>query len=95
LKTAFRESDVVGRIGGDEFVVAGEFDEPAIASAAGRLKDLAAQRSSEDGRRIKLSFSVGHVTSGARIRESLDSLLAKADEAMYEEKRRRKELSQV
>jgi diguanylate cyclase (GGDEF)-like protein len=95
LKTAFRESDVIGRIGGDEFVVAGEFNRLAIVSAAGRLKDLAAQRSSEDGRRIKLSFSVGHVTSQVGIRESLDSLLAKADGAMYEEKRRRKELAEV
>ena len=90
LKDTFRETDVFGRIGGDEFAVAGQFSRSAILHAAQRLEESAAQRNEEAGRRIGLHFSIGHVTTDAGLHESLDELLAKADEAMYEEKRRRK-----
>ncbi len=93
LKSAFRESDVIGRLGGDEFAVAGEFNRPTIALAAKRLEELAALRSSSRSRSLSLAFSVGHVTAEAQAWESLDSLLAKADEAMYQEKRRKKEMA--
>jgi diguanylate cyclase (GGDEF)-like protein len=90
LQATFRESDVLGRIGGDEFAVVGQFDEAAISSAARRLEQLCAQKNKEKGRGFALSFSVGHVTSNGERRESLDELLTKADQAMYEEKRRKK-----
>jgi len=93
IKSAFRESDVIGRIGGDEFAVAGEFSNSAIHSAALRLEHLANQRSARKSRQPALTFSIGHVTAGAEAWESLDTLLAQADEAMYEEKRRKKEVT--
>ncbi len=91
LKAVFRESDVIGRLGGDEFAVAGEFDRSGIASAAKRLEELAGLRSSDPNTALSIAFSVGHVTAEAEAWESLDSLLAKADGAMYREKRRKKE----
>lgn len=93
IKSAFRESDVIGRIGGDEFAVAGEFSNSAIRSAALRLEHVANHRSAGESRQPALTFSIGHVTAGAEAWESLDTLLAKADEAMYEEKRRKKEVT--
>jgi diguanylate cyclase (GGDEF)-like protein len=92
LRAAFRESDVLGRIGGDEFAVAGQFSQNAITHAAQRITELAAHNNAASGRPIDLSFSLGYVTSSSDIHESLDELLAKADQAMYEEKRRRKVL---
>jgi diguanylate cyclase (GGDEF)-like protein len=90
LRTTFRETDVLGRIGGDEFAVAGQFGSAAIALAALRLQEAAEQRNAADGPRTDLSFSVGHVTSEAGQRESLSKMLAEADQAMYDEKRRKK-----
>jgi diguanylate cyclase (GGDEF)-like protein len=90
LKDTFRETDVLGRIGGDEFAVAGQFSKSAISHAAQRLEESAEMQNAEAGRRMCLSFSIGHVTTDTGQHESLDELLAKADEAMYQEKRRKK-----
>ncbi len=92
LRDAFRETDVLGRIGGDEFAVAGQFDRAAISRAAQRLDEFAARRNAKGGREIGLSFSAGYVTSDADEGDSLDELLAEADHAMYDVKRRRKVL---
>jgi diguanylate cyclase (GGDEF)-like protein len=91
LRATFRDADVLGRVGGDEFAVAGEFSGPAIGAAAKRLELLAARRSAKKGLKFGLGFSIGHVTARADTRESLDALLAKADRAMYQQKRRKKE----
>lgn len=90
LKEAFRETDVLARIGGDEFAVAGVFSRSAVTEAAARLEEAAAGRNRNAASAMMLRFSVGHATSAVVRHESLEELLARADEAMYEEKRRRK-----
>jgi diguanylate cyclase (GGDEF)-like protein len=90
LKDALRETDVLGRIGGDEFAVAGQFSNESIALVARRLEESSAERNAWSERRLPLSFSVGYVTTEEDRRESLDDLLGNADEAMYQEKRRKK-----
>jgi diguanylate cyclase (GGDEF)-like protein len=90
LEDTLRETDVLGRIGGDEFAVAGQFSQESIALVAQRLDASSAQRNTWPGRRLPLSFSTGYVTTDNGRRESLDDLLAKADQAMYREKRRKK-----
>lgn len=86
----FRDADVKGRFGGDEFVVAGQFSRVGIEIAAMRLQAAAAERSSIVGRKSTLSFSIGHVTSEYYSSETLKELVTRADHAMYEEKRRKK-----
>lgn len=92
LRAAFRETDVLGRIGGDEFAVGGQFSYEGIAESALRLRQMATERNLETARKVGLSFSVGFVTSNVGQRESLATLLSRADEEMYKEKRRRKAL---
>jgi diguanylate cyclase (GGDEF)-like protein len=91
LRTTFREADVLGRIGGDEFAIAGQFGKSAIASANERLEACCAAKNAEAGRSYALSFSVGYVTSDEADQETLDELLMRADEAMYTVKRSKKD----
>jgi diguanylate cyclase (GGDEF)-like protein len=82
LRTTFRESDIKGRIGADEFAVAGQFDRAGISVAALRLEATNAARSARSGRPIPLRFSIGHVTtSEAKVQENLKDLLARAGQA--------------
>lgn len=93
LRKAFREADVLGRIGGDEFAVAGDFTEPGMVLAVGRLEKMVAEWNAAPDRPIPLSLSFGTVTSSAGSHDSLDILLKNADHAMYEQKRRKKSLA--
>jgi diguanylate cyclase (GGDEF)-like protein len=90
LKSSFRETDVVGRIGGDEFVVAGQFSRSGIALAVQRIEECAARRNAETDSPYQLSLSIGSVTTESGPQRNLDELLGTADQAMYEEKRRKK-----
>jgi diguanylate cyclase (GGDEF)-like protein len=90
IQATFRETDVIGRIGGDEFAVAGQFSDDAVSVAIQRLRDASKGRNAVAGHRVDLSFSVGRATSILIEHESLQELIAKADRSMYEEKRRKK-----
>ncbi|MDR3750993.1 MAG: GGDEF domain-containing protein [Terracidiphilus sp.] len=90
LQTTLRETDVLGRIGGDEFAIAGQLSQESITLVALRLEETSIQRNAKTARRLPLSFSVGHVTSEEDLHESLDELLTRADQAMYREKRSKK-----
>jgi len=90
LRTTFRETDVLARIGGDEFAVAGQFSRAAIGVATERLREASTLRNAQPGQPFALTFSVGYVTAEPGAPELLDALLSKADKAMYEEKRRKK-----
>lgn len=81
-----RESDVVGRLGGDEFgVILVQIDEEV---AAIKTADIAARISatpvSFEGVQISVSASVGHAMFGKD--DDIESLVARADKAMYENK---------
>ncbi len=82
----FRDADVKGRFGGDEFVVAGQFSMVGIEVAALRLKTIAAELSLDVDKRFPLSFSIGHVTAEHYSTETLKELVTRADQAMYEDK---------
>lgn len=88
LLTVLRETDIVGRYGGDEFMLI------LPATSAGGAENLAdkllsAVRNSDlllhDGRRIRLSMSIGIAALSAGEPEA-ESLVKRADDAMYASK---------
>lgn len=87
LKESFRESDIVGRIGGDEFVVFQmRSAEDASEKLTERLQKNLDIHNAETGRKYKLSISVGIVRCDSDCTYSLDELLTQADKLMYERK---------
>ncbi len=91
MNDTFRETDVIGRIGGDEFVVAGQFDENAILSSIERLQENLASVNAEAGRKFNLSLSLGFAVNEGNTGETLKGLLTRADAAMYDVKRLKKQ----
>jgi diguanylate cyclase (GGDEF)-like protein/PAS domain S-box-containing protein len=89
LRTAFRDSDIIARFGGDEFVVlaldCGEFCEQLL----GRVEAAVDAHNEAAARPYSLSLSSGtaHLDPFAPV--SLDALMAEADASLYEAKRRR------
>jgi len=92
LKRSFRRSDVIGRVGGDEFVVAGEASEITILRAVERLKKATVEWNAQPGRTYRICYSYGLVTADPGQDESLEELLNRADKAMYEAKRNKKQM---
>jgi diguanylate cyclase (GGDEF)-like protein len=88
LEKTFRDSDVLARLGGDEFaVLAVEASGHSEATIKRRLleclKAISSDRSGYD-----ISLSVGLARFDPCGRTSIGELLAKADQCMYEQKRR-------
>lgn len=86
-----RESDIVGRIGGDEFaVILAQANEEDAREKAERLMHLIADTPLEImDKKIPVSVSPGAVAFQPG--EDAATALARADEAMYQAKRRRKD----
>ena len=89
LVQTFRKTDVIGRIGGDEFVVAGESNDPEMTNVVLRLNEAVAQANNLPKRQYPLSFSMGSMASEKGTTATLEDLLSQADAIMYEEKRRK------
>jgi len=90
LLNRMRDSDVVGRIGGDEFaVLLRHADERDAAAVSGDLRRVIAETgiALDDGTRITLSASIGHALIDDHT-TSYEAVFAAADKAMYAEKRR-------
>jgi len=90
LKDIFREADIIARIGGDEFVVLAIETHDANADILStRLKENLKAHNAREGRRYKLTLSVGIAGYNPENPCSIDELLDRADKLMYEQKRKK------
>ncbi len=91
LKNTFRNSDIVARIGGDEFVVIpiGTTEEGAKIATSRFYKNLETHNA-EKKSDYALSISVGIACYDPENPSSVDDLLKQADKLMYEQKRQKK-----
>lgn len=90
LNETFRSSDVISRIGGDEFVVmAMENPDITIDQLTRRLKINLDTYNAKADKHYALSFSMGLIPYISGEPCDLDELLSRADKLMYEQKTRR------
>ena len=91
LKENFRESDIISRIGGDEFVVVPiETTGEGADVVTARLQKSLDDRSLGKSRGYILSLSVGIAFYDPNHPCSVDELLAAGDKLMYEQKKTKK-----
>lgn len=87
MKKSFRDSDVIARIGGDEFVVFPvETDKENISTIIARFQESIDTYNKKTTARYRLSASVGTTYYDPEKPSSLDELLLQADRNMYEHK---------
>ncbi len=90
LRESFRDSDVIGRIGGDEFAVFAT----GSTTPAGEIEERIAANVDHHNRcfpdQPHISMSIGIVRCDAQSAYSLEDMIHQADAAMYIEKRRKR-----
>jgi diguanylate cyclase (GGDEF)-like protein/PAS domain S-box-containing protein len=91
LKETFRSSDVLGRLGGDEFTILAAVDpEGGVEKLISRLEQKFANYNSLNTSPYELSISIGVARLIPDTPESMEELMAQADAAMYQNKRNKK-----
>lgn len=90
LKKAFRQGDLVARIGGDEFaIILPNVSSGAIEAACTKLR-ASIKQYNQGSREIPLSISIGYAVSEKQTNSSFQELFNLADQNMYSEKMRNK-----
>jgi two-component system cell cycle response regulator len=91
LLNTFRKSDIICRIGGDEFaILAINFDESYPQNLIDRLQYYIDAQNHKRKKKYKISMSMGFAFYDPETPCSLDVLMAKADQSMYEQKKARR-----
>jgi diguanylate cyclase (GGDEF)-like protein/PAS domain S-box-containing protein len=88
LKRSFRDSDIIARIGGDEFVVlVTETSGSNITSLSSRLKANLDKYNSKSNKPYVLSLSYGLTHYDPEDPCTVDELISRADRLMYQDKK--------
>ncbi|OGW95680.1 MAG: hypothetical protein A2Z81_03185 [Omnitrophica WOR_2 bacterium GWA2_45_18] len=91
LRKCFRASDIIARIGGDEFVVlAVDADEGSQEKLLRKVQSKMDHFNQSSQRPFGVSLSTGAVYYDPHSKESLEDLLSGADKKMYETKKSKK-----
>jgi diguanylate cyclase (GGDEF)-like protein/PAS domain S-box-containing protein len=93
LKATFRTSDIIARLGGDEYAaLAVDITEDNYEIFTERLQSLIDTQNHQENRRYRISISIGCACYDPENPRSIDELMASADKLMYEQKQKKKDL---
>jgi diguanylate cyclase (GGDEF)-like protein len=88
LRSTFRGSDIVARLGGDEFVALAHLHgERDIETLCVRLREHLREFNESRQRPYQVDLSIGATLVDGPADLNLEEIIARADEAMYQEKR--------
>jgi diguanylate cyclase (GGDEF)-like protein len=91
LKDAFRSSDIIARMGGDEFaVLAIDTSKLNPEILTNRLHNQIEALNNRENRKFGISVSVGCAYYDPEMPSSIEELVAHADKLMYEQKGKKK-----
>lgn len=91
LRNTFRDCDIIGRLGGDEFaVLVTNLQELDTAKLVERLRRNLSEYNEMSGHKFKIELSIGAVEIDHEQVWSIEDQMARADEVMYREKRKKK-----
>jgi len=91
LKETFRESDIIARVGGDEFVLLGLIDSVInLEILTARLQDKLRLHNERGRFPYQISMSIGGVSYDIDSSLSIQELLSQADKLMYKQKQSRR-----
>jgi diguanylate cyclase (GGDEF)-like protein/PAS domain S-box-containing protein len=94
LKNTFRQADLIGRVGGDEFIVM--MSEPRERNGEvvvlERLATEIAKANDRAHRKYQILLSIGTVRYNHLEQTTIDELMSQADLLMYEDKKKKKAL---
>ena len=92
LRETFRETDIPARFGGDEFaVLAVDVSMESADILTNRIQDALEKRNKANDRLYQLGLSIGIVYYDPKDRNTLNELIALADDRMYTQKQASKE----
>jgi two-component system cell cycle response regulator len=90
LKSTFRESDIIARMGGDEFAILAIEAETNGEKMISRLNEKLDELSESEDFHLPLSLSSGYAHYDPEHPRSIEDILGEADSQMYDQKEQRK-----